>query len=228
MGDALAAGAPIEEIFIASDAAADVHGIPSQVSVTEVGHRVIKALTGSVTPQGVVAVAAMQDRSIDVLADADLALVLDGVSDPGNAGTLIRTAAAAGAQTVVFISGSVDPYSGKCVRAAAAALFTLDIVVDVTFDEVVRTARATELCVLGLDRSGAPYFEVNLKQRVALVAGNESWGIAPEHRDELDGLIGIPMPGEIESLNVASAASIVLFEAVRQRLSSATEEVKRD
>ena len=196
--------------------------------MTEVGGRVIKALTDSVTPQGLVAIAKMQDRSLAALGEADLVLVLDEVADPGNAGTLIRTAAGAGAQAVIFTAGSVDPYSGKCVRAAAAALFKLDIVVDVDFDSVVRAARGAGLKLLGLDRSGAAYYEVNLRTRLALVAGNEAWGIAPEHLAQLDGTVGIQMPGEIDSLNVASASSIVLFEAVRQRLSSGAEEVEGD
>ncbi len=227
MRDALDSGAPIEEIFVSADS--DVLATispPADVPTTEVGPRVIKALSESVTPQGVVAVAALAETPLEVLADADLVLVLDGVADPGNAGTLIRTAAAAGARAMVFTSGSVDPYSGKCVRAAAAAMFTLDLVVDVDFEDVARTARATGLTFLGLDPSGTPYFDVDLKSRCALVAGSEGWGIAPEHHAYLDGTVGIPMPGGIESLNVASATAIVLFEAVRQRLSSAGEEVE--
>lgn len=229
MRDAFESGAPIEEIFVATDS--DVFArlvIPPDTVVTEVGPRVIDALTDSVTPQGIVAVASMPDRSPERLADSDLVLVLDRVADPGNAGTLMRTAAAAGAGAVVFTSGSVDPYSGKCVRAAAAALFRLDVVVDVSFEEVERIVHDAGLRLLGLDPSGAPYYEVDLRQRAALVAGNEAWGIAPEHREHLDGTVGIPMPGGIESLNVASAVSIVLFEAVKQRLSCATEEVEGD
>ncbi|HEV3472215.1 MAG TPA: RNA methyltransferase [Actinomycetota bacterium] len=214
VGDALEAGVPVQEIFISDDLEIDGSW---DVPVHRVGGRVIKALSDAVTPQGVVAIAEMPAASLDALAETDLALILDGVSDPGNAGTLVRTAAAAGVGAVVFSAGSVDPFSPKCVRAAAGSLFATKIVIDVDAEEAIEVARSSGAKTVATAMTGTSYDECDMTDRVAIVAGSEAWGIDDAHRALCDEVISIPIIGSVESLNVAIATGIVLFEALRQR-----------
>ncbi len=198
------ANAPFAERFIRRDA----------VPVTG---QVIASLTDTTTPQGVVAVARTRTAPLADLT-GDLIVVLSGVRDPGNAGTLVRSAVAAGASAVVFASGSVDPFNPKTVRSTAGLLFHVDIVTEVTMAEVAATLGGKGLTLVGADASSlvAPD-AVDLTRPVALVLGNESWGIDVSARGLLDEVVGIPMPGPAESLNVGIAGSILLFEASRQR-----------
>jgi TrmH family RNA methyltransferase len=147
-----------------------------------------------------------------------LILVLDQVRDPGNAGTLVRCATAAGAGAVVFAKGSVDPYAPKTVRAAAGVTDRVDLVRDADLDETLGELRARGFAVVGTDaEASTPYDDVDYGGRVAFVVGNEAWGIVEEHRSLLTEVVSIPMPGDAESLNAGIAGAILLFEAVRQR-----------
>lgn len=188
-----------------------------------VSSRVIEALTDTPTPQGVVAVAQMQTVAPSEVS-GDLVVVLSDVRDPGNAGTLVRSAVAAGASAVVFCSGSVDPFNPKTVRSTAGLLFHVDVVTAAAFEDVVGVLRSKGCLILGADAASrtAPE-EVDLTRPVALVLGNESWGIEESSRALLDEAVGIPMPGPAESLNVGIAGSVLLFEAVRQRRDSSTK-----
>jgi TrmH family RNA methyltransferase len=221
--EALAADAVIE-LFVDRDApsAGEVvrRGKRKGVPVHAVTSGVIAALSDTETPQGIVAVAAAPVADESVLGDPDVVVVLAQVRDPGNAGTLIRSAVAAGAGAIVFTKGSVDPLNAKTVRASAGALFNIPVVVDVTLEDAVARMRAAGLRIVGAD-AGAdrPPEEVDLRSPFALVVGNESWGLPEASRELLDEVIGIPMPGPAESLNAAIAGSILLFEAVRQRRS---------
>lgn len=187
-----------------------------------VSGRVIDALTDTSTPQGVVAVASMRTVAVSEVS-GDLVLVLSNVRDPGNAGTLVRSAVAAGATAVVFCSGSVDAFNPKTVRATAGLLFHVDVVAGAALDAVVDELRSKNLLILGADAgsSRAPD-EVDFSQPVAIVLGNESWGIDESSSRLLDDIVGIPMPGPAESLNVGIAGSVLLFEAVRQRRASSS------
>lgn len=229
VADALASSWDIGELFVSEDtpaiqelvAIADVRG----VTVTRVTPQVMRGLTDTVTPQGVIAVVSLPEVGLEpLLSDADLVLVLAEVRDPGNAGTLVRSAAAAGASVVLFTTGAVDPFSPKTVRAAAGAIFHVPVVAGYDLEGLAGTLRAAGLSLIGAAAAGGrPLGEIDLTARVALVLGNEAWGIGPAATDVLDDIVSIPMPGNAESLNVGIAGSIVLFEAVRQRrLSSST------
>lgn len=215
-------GATVEELFVvdelATEAAAErsrAAGIPVHV----VGWPIAKAISDSVTPQGVVAVAASPLtalESIDVR--AGIVLILAAVSDPGNVGTLVRSAAAAGADGVVLTEGSSDVLNPKTARASAAALFSVPLVADVTLEAAVDHVRTRGYVVAGTDAaSSTTIYESDLTRPTALVLGNESWGLPPGSPDLLDHALSIPMPGAVESLNVAVAGSIIVFEALRQR-----------
>lgn len=179
--------------------------------------QVIGALTDTATPQGVVAVA--EARTIELREiEGDLVVVLAGVRDPGNAGTLLRSAVASGCSAVVFAKGSVDPFNPKTVRATAGLLFHIRVVCEVPLEDSLSTLKKSGFLVVGADaEAGRAPEDIDLTQPAALVLGNESWGIEAGARGLLDETVGIPMPGPAESLNVGIAGSILLFEAVRQR-----------
>ena len=223
MREALAARASVRFLFVAADhpdagaltAAAEAAG----AVVTRATPGVLEALSEAATPQGVVAVVEMGDSPLSSLpAGADLVLVLDRIRDPGNAGTLVRSAVAAGAAAVVFTTGSVDVYSPKTVRASAASLFRATIVRDAALAEVSAHLSERGFVVVGADAGAeTPYDSLDYTRPVAFVVGNEAWGIPEEDRALLTDAVTIPMPGDAESLNAGIAGSMLLFEAVRQR-----------
>ena len=213
----------VSELFVSEDAAGIERHVAAAesrgVTVTRVSSQVMRSLTDTVTPQGVLAIVGLPDVSLeDAAAGADLVLVLAEVRDPGNAGTLVRSAAAAGASLVVFTKGAVDPFAPKTVRGAAGAIFHVPIVSGLELEEVAHTLKGRGLSFVGAAADdGRPLDEVDLTARVALVLGNEAWGIGKAAESLLDDIVSIPMPGDAESLNVGIAGSILLFEAVRQR-----------
>jgi TrmH family RNA methyltransferase len=222
LGAALEAGLEITDAFVSVDAAdidAWCRSIGLEISL--VTDNVLRSLADTATPQGVVAVASIPGSGPDAIpADADLVLVLAEVRDPGNAGTLVRSATAAGADAVVFTEASVDPYAPKTVRSSAGALFSTTVVRNATLASTVGHLRERGLAVFMAEASdGTPLFEADLTVPLAIVVGNEAHGIPTS--DVGGHLISIPMPGGTESLNVAVAGSILLYETVRQRAQAA-------
>jgi RNA methyltransferase, TrmH family len=164
------------------------------------------------TPQPVLAVVRMQTTSIGELAGASLVVVCDRVSDPGNMGTILRSAEAAGVDGIVLLTGSVDPFNPKVVRASAGSLFHVPLVEDVAMHEL----QALGLPLVGTSsHRGASYTESDLARPFALVMGSEAHGV--DEQIPIDEWISIPHAGRAESLNVAMATTVVVFEAARQR-----------
>lgn len=222
LAEALAAGVEVTDVFVTeggTSGGAVEAARAAGAQVIEVSRHVARTLADTVTPPGVVAVARLPRAGLqDIPRDSDLVLVLDEVRDPGNAGTLMRSSLAAGGAAAVFTAGSVDPYSSKTIRSAAGAGFGLCTVTDVTIEETAAGLRARGFTLLGTDANGdVAVQDIDLTAPLALVLGNESWGLPAGHEAVVDELARIPMPGPVESLNVAVAGSIVLFEAVRQR-----------
>ncbi|MFN2488441.1 MAG: TrmH family RNA methyltransferase [Actinomycetota bacterium] len=225
--EALRAGAGMRRLFVAQDdarwgelaAAAAARGVP--VAIVPV--RVIAALSDTTTPQGVVAVVEDPSRPLSLAtAGASLVVVLADVRDPGNAGTLLRSASAAGADAVVFARGAVDPFHPKTLRAAAGATWHVPVVRDVEPRACLADLRLQGLSIIGSDAGApSPLDEADLTGPIALVLGNEAHGLPAAGPEMFDEVLSIPMPGHAESLNVASAGSIILFEAVRQRRAAA-------
>ena len=218
----LDAGASLREVFVDESAPratrildlAQDNGVP----VVTVSAPVIDALSETTTPQGVVAVVDAPRHSLEDLAGSSLVLVLAEVRDPGNAGTLVRAASAAGSDGVVFTTGTVDPWHPKTVRAAAGNLFATRVVRDVSLADACDVLGSSGLKLIGTAAAeGDPVHQVDLRSPHALVLGNEAWGLPEGARERLDQIVHVPMPGRAESLNVGIAGSIVLFEAVRQR-----------
>jgi RNA methyltransferase, TrmH family len=188
--------------------------------VYAVGEGVLATATDTVTPQPVAAVAPIADLALeDALEHAvDQVLVLVGIGDPGNLGTLLRCADAVGVELVVCCDHSVDPYGPKSVRASAGALFRLRIVREADSTATVAALQTRGLRCLGtVVRDGTPYDQVDLTGPWAIVLGHEAHGLPDRLQRQLDELITIPMRGPVESLNVGMAGTVVCFEALRQR-----------
>ncbi|MDQ1666047.1 MAG: methyltransferase, TrmH family [Actinomycetota bacterium] len=217
----------VREVFVTREAAAR-HGdivTPAEhagIEVHLVSGEVMSALAQTVTPQGVVAVCDFLDEPLaDVAAGAQrLVAVLAHVRDPGNAGTVIRTADAAGADAVVLSGESVDPYNGKCVRASAGSLFHLPLAVGVPVDATVSAMHARGLRVLAADGHGDLDLDTAIDEGMldgptAWVFGNEAWGLPPETRALADEVVRVPIHGRAESLNLATAAAVCLYASAR-------------
>ncbi|HZA26048.1 MAG TPA: TrmH family RNA methyltransferase [Actinomycetota bacterium] len=221
--EALDAGA-VEQLFHAPSPTEAAHPLVARaeeagVPVIPVTEQVMTHLTSTVTPQGILAVARFVDVSLaEVPQTLELVPILYAVRDPGNAGTVLRSADAAGADAVVFTDTSVDVYNPKTVRASAGSLFHLPVVRDVPAREAVAVLRQRGLQVLAAAPEGTEtVYETDLTRPTAVLFGNEAWGLPAEARALADGAVRIPIRGKSESLNLAAAAALFLFEAVRQR-----------
>ena len=200
------------------------------VDVQVVSGEVMSELAQTVTPQGLLAVCDFVDVPIETVVSERPRLValLANVRDPGNAGTVLRAADAAGAGAVVFADASVDPYNGKCVRASAGSLFHLPVVVGARLDEAVAALRAAGLRVIAADGRAArslddPEMASRLAAPTAWLFGNEAWGLPPELVDLADEAVGVPIYGRAESLNLATAAAVCLYaSATAQRIGVVT------
>ncbi|MGY0236981.1 TrmH family RNA methyltransferase [Longispora urticae] len=183
--------------------------------VTEAG---LASLTETVQPQGVVAVCSYVDVPLAAALDPAPALVavLAEIRDPGNAGTVLRTADAAGAGAVVFTDASVDPYNGKCVRSTAGSLFHVDVVRGCPPLEAVEALKAAGLQVFATTGYGAENLddladEGRLAAPTAWLFGSEAHGLPPELLEAADARVRVPVHGRAESLNLAAAAAVCLY-----------------
>jgi TrmH family RNA methyltransferase len=232
VGEALAAGDVVTQLFVTAAAqprhtelvelaagqGADVHLVSGEV-MTE--------LAQTITPQGVLAVCRFVDVPLsDVPAGSRLVVVLANVRDPGNAGTVLRTADAAGAGGVIFAGSSVDPYNSKCVRASAGSLFHLPVVTGIPVDEAVRVLRDRGLQVLAADGGATTTLDDlqsagQLGRPTAWLLGNEAWGLPADVLDLADEAIAVPIYGRAESLNLAAAAAVCLYASARAQVPAA-------
>ena len=171
-------------------------------------------------PQGILLIVEQQKNSLQELqAEGNpLYVVLDGVQDPGNVGTIIRTADAAGASAVLCTKGTADVFSDKAVRSTMGSLFHLPIIGGLQPEEVISFAEGCgcQLLVTALDESARPLYERKLAGPTVLVFGNEGNGVSSEFLSAGEKTY-IPMVGSAESLNVGVSAAVALFEALRQR-----------
>lgn len=216
VGEAIAAGAPLEAIYVADGAAVELppHGVPVRVLQRGVLERVADATT----PQPVLAVCASVDVPLAAIGDATFVVVCVDLQDPGNAGTILRSAEAAGAGAVVFAGASVDVTNPKAVRASAGSLFHVRVVNGGSAVEVLDELGRHGLRRLGtIARGGESLDDADLTGPVALVLGNEAHGLPAEVEACLDGNLTIPMAGRSESLNVGMATAVLCFEVARQR-----------
>jgi RNA methyltransferase, TrmH family len=237
--EAVAGGAALE-LYATADAAQRypevLAGAPARTWL--VTDDVLAAMTDTVTPQGLVAVCPTTTSTLDdVLATRPrLVAVLDRVRDPGNAGTVLRAADAAGADAVVLTEGSVDPFNPKCVRSTAGSLFHLPVVVGVPLADAVAALQRNGSTVLAADgegdldlddladaaalgavagSAGGPAAGVDLRRPTAWVFGNEAAGLDAAGRALADAVVRVPLHGRAESLNLATAAVVCLYASAR-------------
>src|SRR3954471_22979220 len=216
--EALADADGVREVF-ATEAAARAHAdllAGTAVPVRLVTEKAAAGLSETVTPQGLVAVCALRDvpASAFTTQPPRLAVALAELADPGNAGTVLRTADACGAGAVVFGAGSADPYGGKAVRASAGSLFHVDVVRSAPLEPLIGTLQAAGVAVLAADGGGeAVLDELDgvLAGPVLWVFGNEARGVPAVLAQLADARVRIPMRGRAESLNLAAAAAICLY-----------------
>jgi TrmH family RNA methyltransferase len=225
--EALDRAGTVHEVFVTREAAqrhADLVAAAEAggTLVHLVSGEVMSALAQTVTPQGVVAVCALLDQPLaDVLATAPrLLAVLAHARDPGNAGTVIRAADAAGAGGVLLTGDSVDPYNGKCVRASAGSLFHLPVAVGGRVEDDLPALRSAGLRVLAADGHADVDLDAAtdsglLDGATAWVFGNEAWGLPDATRALCDEVVKVPIHGRAESLNLATAAAVCLYASAR-------------
>jgi TrmH family RNA methyltransferase len=241
--EALAAADVLTELFVTSQgqarhpelaALAASQGAP----VHEIGGELMAELAQTITPQGLLGVCRFVDVPLAGLLASPprLAVVLANVRDPGNAGTVLRTADAAGAGGVIFAAASVDPYNSKCVRASAGSLFHLPVVklaaggdggsspragtAGHELDAALAGLRAAGLRILAADGSATRLLDAaggpDLTRPTAWLFGNEAWGLPDSLLALADEVVAVPIYGRAESLNLAAAAAVCLYASARQ------------
>jgi len=226
--EALAAEPSVVSALLGTPAALELHADLAQravhlgVPVSPVDEHGMAGLSETVTPQGIVAVCSFVDVALPaVLATPPrLVAVLAEIRDPGNAGTVLRTADAAGAGAVIFTDASVDPYNGKCVRASAGSLFHPAVVRGAAAADVVSALRAAGLRVLAADGAGERDLDQladagELSASTAWLFGNEARGLPEQLAALADARVAIPIHGRAESLNLAAAAAVCLYASAR-------------
>jgi TrmH family RNA methyltransferase len=205
---------------------------PEQLEQTEAGRALLQQLEGqrwaqpatpavvaaaadTVQPQGVVALARWPQVEPG---RPGIVLVLDAIQDPGNLGTLLRSAEAVGVAELLCVKGAADLFSPKVVRAAMGAHFRLAMEQDLSWEQVGERLEFVDHVYAADAGANMPYYAADWRQPAALIIGNEAHGLSDDARALARKLVGIPMRGRAESLNAAVAGSIILFEAQRQRM----------
>ncbi|MDN5770219.1 MAG: RNA methyltransferase [Microlunatus sp.] len=230
VSEALASGGIVRRVLV-EESLVNLHrdlltqAATTGISVHTVDARSLGELTDTVTPQGILAVCRTVHVALDdaVRSDARLVVLCDRVRDPGNLGTVVRCADAFGADAVLVTADSVDLYNPKTVRASTGSLFHLPISVAVDLAEAVTAARAAGLRVLGADAAASCSVTDlaaggELAEPTLWVLGNEAWGLAADRAALLDRLVALPIYGRAESLNLSTAAAVLLYaSATAQR-----------
>ncbi len=190
--------------------------LPSRIpfsgfELTIVSKAVMKELSSTETPQGIIAVCHLPEEEKITIEKGKKYLLVDGVQDPGNVGTLIRTADAVGLQAVLLGSGTVDPYNEKVIRASQGSLFHLPVIKG-DIGEWMKTLQAKGIPIFGTAiEKGTSYTAIERQKEFALIVGNEGRGVNKEWLNKSDQIIYVPIYGNAESLNVSVATGILLY-----------------
>lgn len=216
--DALYSAVDAELIVLAEEAKMLIQASPfkeANVETLIVESSLFARLSATVTPQGVLLIAKLEERKIESLVpeDGDRLLILDGLSDPGNVGTLLRSAEAFGFSDVVYTEAGVSPLSRKAVRSSMGSILRQSIYRVDNMDSVMRYMNALSIRLLALDTDGLDIAHLDLDSRaLALIVGNEAHGISEAVRKSGVTPITIPMLGKVESLNAAVAGAIAMYK----------------
>lgn len=197
-----------------------LHRLPKEAELAQVPDRLFRQIAQTETPQGIAALVEVRSHDLDkTLAEKEIVLLIAcGPQDPGNLGTIVRSAQTLGATAVLALEGTVSPFNPKAVRASAGSIFRLPIFHDLKPDAIFDRLRTAGVRIIAADqRSPSPLWQADLRPSVAILIGREGTGLAPEIFKEAHQLLGIPIHPGPDSLNVAAAASIFLYEVARQR-----------
>ncbi|NPV52036.1 MAG: RNA methyltransferase [Firmicutes bacterium] len=226
--EALASGARLHAAFFAPDLLESDRGRllaerlrERPVDCFTVSRHVLDAVADVATTQGICAVAEKLEPRLDevVTQPSPLIVVLHNLQDPGNVGTIIRTASAAGASGVILTGSTADEYNPKTLRATMGAIFNIPTVRVASLLELLQTLRSAGISTVAGDAGAKTmYFNHDFRVPVAILVGNEGSGLRGDILNSVEEAVAIPMPGRAESLNVAVAASLLIYEALRQRM----------
>jgi TrmH family RNA methyltransferase len=221
--EALRSSVEIETVFIAqgSETLLKELGIPDSIEVLVLPSELLASSVTTETPQPIAAlIKTRQWKWPDLLPDRssqEILVLLSGIQDPGNLGTILRSAEAFGASALVCLPGTVSPWNPKAMRASAGSVFRLPWLATSEHDCFGQLRQAGIRTLAAMAHEAQPLAEANLAESTAFVIGSEGSGLAPELAAKCDARITIPCPGPVESLNAAVAASVLLYEASRQR-----------
>lgn len=224
IGEVLGAGIDIRSVAVAESKLAQFQGLlqscrEAGAELISVSDRLLATVSDVVTNQGIVASVIPKLTSLERLSlpENPLLMVTEGIQDPGNLGSIVRSAAAFGADAMIVLPGCADPFGPKAVRGSAGAVFRLPVV-RAGVDDLFNWLRAMEISSVGLDVLGQiPLDKAVLGEACAIIVGSEGTGLTALVKGYVNQLVRIPIHPQVESLNAAGAAAIALFEASRQR-----------
>ncbi|HEV2245679.1 MAG TPA: RNA methyltransferase [Terriglobia bacterium] len=216
--------ATVRSVLVSAEAANKHAGllgrIPPESELAQIPDRLFHQIAGTRTPQGVAAIVELHAVDLKAVAASRNAILVIacGLQDPGNMGTIIRSADALGASAVVALAGTVNPFNPKAVRSCVGSIFRMPVVAGAKSGDVFRLLRDSRVRILGTDPRGTiALSSANLHGSIALLVGQEAAGLPPEISREADELLRIPIRAEADSLNAAMATGIFLYEVARQR-----------
>ena len=212
VSEALASGFPVEALVVREDRETP-EGLPEHLPVYRVPDRVFAALSDTRTPQGIAAAVSMRPRA----PEGNRLIVLDGVQDPGNVGTILRTADAAGLDGAILGPDCADVFSPKTLRATMGSVFRMRLLFPPDLAACLREKRDAGFAILSSQLDGEPFYgRKNVGEKWALVIGNEGNGVSPRVQAEATHRLRLPMRGGAESLNAAIAAGIMMYDLTRE------------
>ena len=197
-----------------------IERLPAEAEAVQVPDRLFEQVAQTQKPQGIAGLAELLPYNLDAILEGPnlLLLVACGLQDPGNLGTLMRSAAAFGASALITLPETVSPFNPKAVRSSAGAIFRLPVLAGLATDELVNRLRAAQVRIIAADRrSPSPLSQADLRGSLAILVGREASGLPAEIAREASMLLSIPIRPGMDSVNVATAGSVFLYEAARQR-----------
>lgn len=189
------------------------------ISVEVVSDKVFAEMSDTVTPQGVITVVKRETvRPDEMISRGKCFVLLENIQDPGNLGTMIRTAEAAGVDAIFISADAVDPYNPKVIRSTMGAIYRVPVIIEEDLRQIVDRLQAAEVrCYAAYLTGSVPYDEPDYSSPCAFLIGNEANGLTAELAEAADAAVRIPMCGQVESLNAAVAMSVLCYEAFRQK-----------
>ena len=186
-----------------------------------VSDSVFKKISDTINPQGIMAICSMPKNNINSIKikENKVFVILDRICDPGNMGTIIRTAEALGIDSIFLSKGCVDLYNPKVIRATMGAIFHIPIIQDCDISYLITHLKSNNVNIVctHLDGDKAPY-NIDFKKSTAILIGNEANGVLDQYKNEADELVKIPMVGKVESMNASISSAIIFYEVLSQRL----------